>query len=114
MFVLSKLKSSLRHSLQAMMVRFEDFSRTAQIFITSHALGCEMFSGGCFQIQWVSLLFVFWAFCNELSWNTTSVFKDQHAMKFKVPVSLPDNKWLILKGNLYFTAQNFWLEFKAG
>lgn len=35
-------------------------------------------------------------------------------MKFKLPVSLPDNKWLILKGNLYFTAQNFWLEFKAG
>lgn len=35
-------------------------------------------------------------------------------MKFKLPVSLPDNKWLILKGNLYFTAQIFWLEFKAG
>lgn len=35
-------------------------------------------------------------------------------MKFKLPVSLPDNKWLILKGNLYFTARNFWLEFKAG
>lgn len=49
-----------------------------------------------------------------LSWNITSVFKDQHAMKFKLPVSLPDNKCLILKGNLYFTAQNFWLEFKAG
>lgn len=65
MFVLSKLKSSLRHSQQAMMVRFKGFSRTAQIFITSHALGCEMFSGGCFKIQWVSLLFVFRAFCNE-------------------------------------------------
>lgn len=65
MFVLSKLKSSLRHSLQATMVRFKDFSRTAWIFITSHALGCETFSGGCFQIPWVSLLFVFRAFCNE-------------------------------------------------
>lgn len=49
-----------------------------------------------------------------LSWNIISVFKDQHAMKFRLLVSLPDNKWLILKGNLYFTAQNFWLEFKAG
>lgn len=65
MFVLSKLKSSLRHSLQAMMVRFKDFSRTAWIFITSHALGCEMFSGGCFLIQWASLLFVFQASCND-------------------------------------------------
>lgn len=42
-----------------------------------------------------------------LSWNITSVFKDQHAMEIRLPVSLPDNKWLILKGNLYFTAQNF-------
>lgn len=65
MFVLSKLRSSLIHSLQAMMVRFKDFSRTAQVFITLHALGCGTFSGGCFLIQWVSLLFVFWAFCNE-------------------------------------------------
>lgn len=53
MFVLSKLRSSLRHSLQAMMVRLKDFSRTARVFITLHALGCEMFSGGCFLIQWV-------------------------------------------------------------
>lgn len=49
-----------------------------------------------------------------LSWNIISVFKDQHAMKLRLLVSLPDNKWLILKGNLYFTSQNFWLEFKAG
>lgn len=35
-------------------------------------------------------------------------------MKFKLPVSLPDNNWLILKENLHFTAQNFWLDFKAG
>lgn len=49
-----------------------------------------------------------------LSWNIISVFKDQHAMKFRLLVSLPDSKWLILKVNLYFTAQNFWLEFKAG
>lgn len=49
-----------------------------------------------------------------LSWNITSVFKDQHAMKIRLPVSLPDNNWLILKGNLYFTAQNFLLDFKDG
>lgn len=35
-------------------------------------------------------------------------------MKIRLPVSLPDSNWLILKGNLYFTAQNFLLDFKDG
>lgn len=65
MFVLFKLKSSLCYSLQARRVRFEDFSHTACIFITLHALGYETFSGGCFQIKSGFFLFVLQYFCND-------------------------------------------------